>query len=156
MNNQGCTYPGHQTAKFNKFCTLAPNIGEARVWGLLHVIVQVSIILNRLPDFWKICTIRMSPTMTPHWSLTSMGYPAIFYWHFVNYVVHWAAKASEIFTEEIIHNCSSTFFFQMCLKFETRNVWISSVAENQLYCRPPNFQSFTKAEPFQVPWNIYP
>jgi hypothetical protein len=60
MNNQGCTYPGHQVAKFTKFCTLAPNIGETRVWGLLHVIVQASIILNWLPDFWKIYVILIS------------------------------------------------------------------------------------------------
>jgi hypothetical protein len=74
----------------------------------------------------------MSPKMTPYQSLTTTGYPVILYWHFVNYVVDWAEKASGICTEEIILNCSSTFSLQMCLKFDSRSVLISSVAENKL------------------------
>jgi len=54
--------------------------------------------------------------------------------HFTDiYVVHWAAIVSGICTEEIVLIFNSTISFKKYLKFDTRNVWISSVAENQLW-----------------------
>jgi hypothetical protein len=42
----GCTNPGRQVARTNKFYTVAPNIGGFWVWNLLHVTLLSSRILR--------------------------------------------------------------------------------------------------------------